>query len=67
MRHVQLPAALAACMLACGCSTEPGTHVNWSKYRAIGFDYPPENIIVDVRRFAQQHGLYMYFNFVMEE
>jgi hypothetical protein len=45
----------------------PGTHVNWSKYRAIGFDYPPENIIVDIRRFAQQHALYMYFNFVTEE
>jgi hypothetical protein len=45
----------------------PGTHVNWSKYRAIGFDYPPENIIVDVQRFAQRHGLYMYSNFVMEE
>ena len=35
-----------------------------SRYR---FDYPPENIIVDVRRFAQQHDLYMYFNFVTEE
>jgi hypothetical protein len=45
----------------------PGTHINWSKYRAIGFDYPPEGVIVDLQRFAQRHGLYMYSNFVMEE
>jgi len=44
-----------------------GTHVNWSKYRAIGFEYPPQNVIMDLQHFAQEHGLYMYFNFLMEE
>jgi hypothetical protein len=124
MRHIDLSAALAVCVIACGCAAQPraaaqwkfmllswkstsghwyfslrpngkeevsaksdaqhrfdsvaalksrlaelppGTHVNWSKYRAIGFDYPPETVIVDIQHFARQHGLYMYSNFVMEE
>jgi hypothetical protein len=124
MRHVELSAAVAACILAHACATQPqsvaspkfmllswkssrghwnyslrpngkeeviakqdarhrfdsvaalkrrlselpsGTHVNWSKHRAIGFDYPPENVIMDVKRFAQRHEVYMYFNFVIEE
>jgi len=44
-----------------------GSYVNWNKYRAIGFDYPPPDQIEEVQRFAKQLGLYLYFNFFMEE
>jgi len=44
-----------------------GSYVNWNKYRAIGFDYPPADQIEEVQRFAKQLGLYLYFNFFMEE
>jgi hypothetical protein len=44
-----------------------GSYVNWNKYCAIGFDYPPADQIEEVQRFAKQLGLYLYFNFFMEE
>lgn len=45
----------------------PGTHVNWSKFRARGFDYPPTEVIESIQSFAKAHQIYLYFNFVMEE
>jgi hypothetical protein len=45
----------------------PGTHVNWSKFRAMGFDYPPPEVIESIQTFAKAHQIYLYFNFVMEE
>jgi hypothetical protein len=44
-----------------------GAHVNWSKYRAIGFDYPPPDTIEEVQRFAKNLDIYLYANFVREE
>jgi hypothetical protein len=44
-----------------------GSYINWNKYRAIGFDYPPPGQIEQVQRFANQLGLYLYFNPIMEE
>lgn len=44
-----------------------GTYVNWNKLRAIGFDYPPTSTIERIQAAARQRGLYLYFNFEMEE
>jgi hypothetical protein len=32
-----------------------------------GFDYPPAFVVEDIEKFAQQHGIYLFFNFVSEE
>jgi hypothetical protein len=44
-----------------------GAHINWSKFRALGFDYPPAEKVEEMQHFTERLGIYLYFNFVTEE
>jgi hypothetical protein len=44
-----------------------GAYVNWDKYRAIGFEYPPVRDIEEIQSYAKQIHIYLFFNFLMEE